>query len=144
MNQETDNGEEEYSEEGEENYGRFIAEVIKQQAVWLLAKGENPAVAESDDYEGAGVMMFFSNKTLAQAVVDESYPDYKPDLIPLFDFLYYWLAGMPDDGMLAGTNWSADLVGLESHPDDLIEDIESSMDETMLKAYDEEWERQEA
>ncbi|MCW8877448.1 MAG: DUF2750 domain-containing protein [Kangiellaceae bacterium] len=33
----------------------------------------------------------------------------------LFDF-FRWLAGMSDDGIAAGTNWTGDLVGLECDP----------------------------
>jgi hypothetical protein len=46
-------------------------------------------------------------------VQQSHFPEYEPGEIALFDFLFRWLSGMQQDGVLAGTNFSGDLAGLE-------------------------------
>ena len=42
-----------------------------------------------------------------------------------------WLAGMSEDGVLVGTNWDAELEGLEVEPSDLAEEL-------LIEEYEEE------
>jgi hypothetical protein len=45
----------------------------------------------------------------------------------LFNFLYRWLPGMSGDGVLAGTNWTGELIGLEHDPYELREEVEAAL-----------------
>ncbi len=42
---------------------------------------------------------------------------------------------MDDDGVVAGTNWSGDLVGLEFSPEELRDQLFDMMPEKMTKSY---------
>ena len=54
----------------------------------------------------------------------------------LFDFLYRWLPGMSGDGVMAGPNWTGELVGKEIDPYDLRVDIEGRMPPRMAAEYE--------
>ena len=58
-------------------------------------------------------MPFWSDRALAAACAVEEWSVYVPTPIPLADFLADWLPGMITADMLAGTDWNADLIGME-------------------------------
>lgn len=113
----------------------FIEEVIASEVVWLLANEDGVANSASVDDESTAVLMFWSQHSLVQRVKHNGFEGYTADKLSLSDFLYRWLPGMDEDAVLAGVNWSKDLVGTESDPDDLREDIEAQMPTELLAEY---------
>jgi hypothetical protein len=79
--------------------------------------------------------MFWSDRAYASRARQQSFPEYEPAEISLFDFLFRWLPGMAADGVLAGTNWTGDLVGLEFAPNELQETILSAMGPVRAENY---------
>ena len=47
---------------------------------------------------------------------------------------------MSGDGVLAGTNWTGDLIGVESDPFELREEIEAEMSEELFKKHKDQYE----
>ena len=117
------------------NHERFINRIIESETVWYLGNDTGVAVCDSYDFDNAKVTLFFSDKAYANKVKKDSFPEFDAKSMLLFDFLFRWLTGMSDDGVVAGTNWTGDLVGLESDPQDLKEVIEKYMGSEMLDRY---------
>lgn len=112
---------------GQANYERFIEQTVTGGGAWLLASPAGTAVCESDEFEDTDVILFFSSLTDARQVQAKLFPDHKPEKITLFDLLCRWLPGMARDGVLVGPNWTADLVGLESEPDEVREELTDNL-----------------
>ncbi len=110
-----------------ENYQRFIRRIVERESVWILSREGGTAYCESDDYEDTDVLLFFSDEAYARRAKDESFPEFEPKQISLFDFLYRWLPGMTADGHLAGPNWTGDLIGIEIEPYDLRVAVEDAL-----------------
>jgi hypothetical protein len=98
---------------------RFIGRVVESETVWYLASENGTAFCESnseedeDQEEPPTVLLFFSDAAYARRSQNQHFAGYQVTRMDLFDFLYRWLPGMTDDRILAGPNWSGDLVGLE-------------------------------
>jgi hypothetical protein len=105
-----------------ENHNRFLQRVVKSEVVWGLRGPNGFADCDSND-SNTVVLMFWSDRGYAARVRQQSFPEFEPAEISLFDFLFRWLPGMAKDGVLAGTNWTGDLVGLEFDPTELQEEI---------------------
>ena len=115
------------SDDFDENYDRFVAEVAENGIVWGLEGEDGFAVCPSLRHEDTDVMPFWSNQALAEAVcVDES-AVYKPVAIDLEEFVDDWLPGMHEDIIIVGVNWNEDLEGAEEEPLDLLEDIDEEL-----------------
>jgi hypothetical protein len=126
--------------DAEADHRRFIERVIESETVWLLHHGtDGVAYCESNDYEDEeiAVIMFWSDRAYAARTQKQSLPEFEPAEISLFDFLFKWLRGMADDGALAGANWTGDLIGLETDPEDLQEEIVEQMPPEMIARYQE-------
>lgn len=100
---------------------RFVRRVTKLQVVWYLDCDTGAARCASNeiiasDQAPANVILFFSDAAYARRVRTRSFPEFEPVTLSLFDFLYRWLPGMSEDGILAGVNWTGDLIGLELDP----------------------------
>jgi hypothetical protein len=117
-----------------ENHERFISRVLASQVVWGLKAARGFADCDSNESDGP-VLMFWSDRAYATRVRQQSFPEYEPEEITLFDFLFRWLPGMAKDGVLAGTNWPGDLVGLEIAPMELRETILSVMPPEQFQEY---------
>lgn len=120
----------------EANHRRFIKRVIESETVWYLQSAEGVAVAESYDYEDAEVLLFWSDRAYAGRAKIASFPDHQEESTTLFSFLYRWLPGMTGDGVLAGTNWTGELVGLEFQAFPLRKQIEAAMPDSLKAAYE--------
>jgi hypothetical protein len=123
------------------NHRRFVERVITNQCVWYLKNGEGVATSTSnyDDEETENettVLMFWSDRAYASRVKNNGFENYEVECLELFNFLYRWLPGMTGDRVLAGTNWSGDLIGVEKDPFELREEIEASMPETIKIEYE--------
>src|SRR5688572_15034426 len=95
------------------NHERFVARVAEKEIVWGLASPRGFAVCPSNEDEERTVLMFWSDRAYASRVKQSAFAEYEPAEITLFDFLFRWLSGMEQDGVLAGTNFNGDLAGLE-------------------------------
>jgi len=108
--------------------------VVESEIVWGLSSDHGFADCESNESDRT-VLVFWSDRGYASRVRQQSYPDYEPSEISLFDFLFRWLPGMEKDKLLVGTNWTGDLVGLEFEPRTLEEEIITAMPRERLQAY---------
>ena len=126
-----------------ENHERFIRRIIESETVWYLSDNESHTAycySNDDDFdEDVSVLMFCSDEAYANRARKSEFTEYSVKFMSLFDFLYRWLPGMTGDGVLAGTNWTGDLVGLEFKPYDLRVEIEGMMskepNDRYLKLY---------
>lgn len=117
------------------DHRRFIERIIASETVWAL-KGESGfAWCESNEAANKDVILFWSDRAYAKRAQESQFPKCEPAALSLFDFLFRWVPGMSDDGVLAGTNWTGALTGIESHPDRLQEQITDRMPEPMLNRY---------
>lgn len=118
----------------QENHARFVHRIVASEQVWGLKGPNGWANAQSNETERTGVLLFWSDEPYARRAQSDS-PDHTPTPIALFDFLYRWLPGMSGDGVLAGTNWTGDLVGLEKDPFELREEIEAVLPPEVAQRY---------
>lgn len=109
----------------ESNYRRFVERVRETEEVWGLQSKEGWAYSESNEYEDADVLVFWSDRAYAQRHVQGEWSQHVPTPIPLDEFIDHWLRGMDEDGTLVGPNWDAGLCGLEVEPRDLAEKLTS-------------------
>ena len=126
----------------DDNHDRFIMRIIESETVWYLQHPDGVANSVSNEDEETTILLFWSDKAYAKRVQNNGFEDYQETSMDLFDFLYRWLPGMSGDGVLAGTNWTGDLIGIEINPFDLRKEIEGRMPDTLkqehLKRYKEE------
>jgi hypothetical protein len=118
----------------EDNHSRFVAGAVEGEKVWGLSTEDGFLACESDKTEERAVLPFWSGADearTAQAEVEAS----EVDSIELFDFLFRWLPGMEDDGVLVGTNWTAALEGKEVEPLDLQDEILDAMSDDARISY---------
>src|SRR5688500_17243747 len=99
----------------EENYRRFIERVAASGEAWILKNESGAAHCESNEGD-SDVILFFSDAAYARRVQNSAMTKYQPQRLDLFDLLFRWLPGMSNDGVLAGPNWTEDLIGLELNP----------------------------
>jgi hypothetical protein len=114
---------------------RFIQRVIASESVWALRGGMGFAYCESNEDDEKAVIVFWSDRAYAERARKSQFPEYEPAKIPLFDFLFRWLPGMSADGVLAGTNWTGNLIGCEVEPARLQDQITDQMPQDMLTRY---------
>lgn len=116
---------------------RFLDRVISAEIVWALKGDDGFAWCGSNDHEGHDVILFWSDRAYAERARKTEFPEYMPAEINLFDFLFRWLPGMANDEVLAGANWTGQLIGIESGPNELQDQIINHMPEDMMKLYKE-------
>jgi hypothetical protein len=123
---------------------RFVRRVVKSEIVWYLSSDVGVAYCESNDDESgdepAAVLLFFSDEAYARRAQTRQFSDHEVTSMSLFDFLYRWLPGMTGDGVLAGPNWSGDLIGLEVQAFPVRERIDRIMTREHLKRYQKQYE----
>jgi len=101
---------------------------LKSEEGWCLA----PSNATDDEEDGdeeveVDVLPFWSDRAYAKQCARDDWAHYEPTAIDLADFLEAWLPGMAEAGERVGTNWNADLVGLESDPLELKAELEAAL-----------------
>ena len=112
-----------------ERYERFIRRVVEHGMVWGLRSPDGWAYCwsnESDDADVA-IIVFWSDRAYAANCAKDEWQDYRPEAIPLEEFLERWLPGMAADGVLAGTNWNVHLCGREAKPLELKSRLEEAL-----------------
>ena len=97
----------------DDNHDRFIRRIIESETVWYLQHTDGVANSVSNEDEETTILMFWSDIAYAKRVRNNGFEDYQERSMDLFEFLYRWLPGMSGDGVLAGTNWTGDLIGCE-------------------------------
>lgn len=113
-----------------DNHRRFIERVAKSRVVWGLKSTKGWAVAPSNDHEGQEVMPFWSDRAYAARAARDEWAGYEVTAIDVDSFIDNWLRGMNKDGLLAGTNWNAQLMGLEVEPAELAQALLEAMEGT--------------
>ena len=121
------------------NHDRFVSRIIEKETVWYLSHPEGVANSVSDDDEETVVLLFWSDRAYATRAKQEEFPEYHASTMDLFDFLFRWLPGMSGDGVLAGTNWTQDLIGVEKDPFKLREEVEAQMSSELKARYEEKY-----
>jgi hypothetical protein len=119
----------------DDSHKRFVQRIVEKEIVWYLSNSEGVAHSESNDDEESTVLIFWSDEAYARRAKNETFPEYEETSMDLFDFLFRWLPGMSGDGALAGTNWTHDLIGVESDPFELREEIENEMSEDQRERH---------
>lgn len=119
------------------NHKRFIERIIQSETIWYLSHPDGVATSVSNDDESTTILLFWSDRAYAKNAKRNEFSEYKETSMDLFDFLFRWLPGMSGDKVLSGTNWTYDLIGIESDPFDLREQIEDKMPEEIKRKYEE-------
>lgn len=111
----------------QENKDRFVRTAAEADEIYTLSCESGTAFCESTEQPDRDILLFFSDAAYARRALDQSFPEYNVEPIPVFDFLYRWLPGMSKDGAFVGPNWTGDLVGLEVDPFALRDEIENQL-----------------
>jgi len=110
-------------DDGQARHERLVARVKETKTVWGLKSSHGWAVCESNEYEDTDVYPFWSEESDARVHCTDDWARFGPASLPLDVFIDTWLVGMSEDGVLVGTNWDAELSGLEIEPDDLAREL---------------------
>jgi hypothetical protein len=110
----------------QEDYRRFIERVASSGEAWILNAESGAAHCESNE-EDSDVILFFSDAAYARRVQQKVMTDYEPSRLDLFDVLFRWLPGMAKDEVLAGPNWTGDLIGMELNPLQVQKDLYAAL-----------------
>ena len=113
-----------HAEEG--GLDRFCARAAASGEVWVLTEGEDCAVVESEEFDDAEVMPFWSSKADAEKAATGDWARYTPGAVSLAEFLDDWLPRMDEDGFLVGPDWSEELEGDEIEPESLFRRLETA------------------
>ncbi len=118
------------------NHARFVRRIVQSETVWYLSHPDGVANSISDDDDETTILLFWSDRPYATRAKKEEFPEFEEASMDLFDFLFRWLPGMSRDGVLAGTNWTQDLIGVEKDPFELREEIEECMPPELRARHD--------
>jgi hypothetical protein len=111
------------TDDAQANHELFVHRVKETGLVWGLKVDEDWAICESNEYEDQMVFPFWSDEADARVHCADEWADYAPASIALDEFAQDWLVGMDEDDVLVGTNWDADLSGVEIEPMELAEEL---------------------
>lgn len=127
----------------QENHDRFIRRIVESETVWTLSKDNSFAYAESNQNENpSDILLFWSDRAYAKRAKQNNYPEFEETAITLFNFLFRWLPGMAGEGVLAGTNWTGDLVGLEYNAYKLRQEIEAALSPEQADRFNKQYNEQ--
>ncbi|MFJ1434472.1 DUF2750 domain-containing protein [Capnocytophaga canimorsus] len=115
-------------------YEHFISKVVQTQIIYTLEDKQGVAICGSNDFELDGepvpVLLFWSDKVLANACKVEEWASYDVKEIPLNEFMENWCLGMYDDEVVSGIEFDMNLFGKEESPlrllHDLLEEVKST------------------
>ncbi len=114
----------ELTENSKQNYETFLEQVVASNVVWGIANENGWAACESEDYDEASVIPFWSSKEYAEAYIKFEWPRYQPKQISLQEFIENWLPGMDEDGVYVGINWCEKNNDLEMESLVLLDDLD--------------------
>ncbi len=106
------------------NYHLFIDQSLENEVVWGLLSEQGWAQLESENYEDASVIPFWSDKSYVENFITSEWTNYKISKIPLEEFFNDWLPGMDEDGILVGINWSEEYDDIEMEPLIVLDDLD--------------------
>lgn len=153
-------------EQDEQAVERFVREAVATETVWGIRTSNGFAVLPADSEYATTAILFWSSEgeavqaaaqfnaggtavdrlthSRSETVRGSDYQGGQAAGIPLFDFLYRWLANMPRDFACAGPNWAVpDLVGLSVRCSELSRRLEEQLAGTgQLTTYRERYERE--
>lgn len=112
----------------EADHTRFLQQVRESGQVWGLKSSTGWAVSESGEFEDTLVYPFWSDPADAAPHCTGDWAHFRPAAIPLESFMADWLPGMSEDAVLVGTNWDADLSGMEWEPLELAQQLHQTLD----------------
>jgi len=112
-----------------EQHARFLQRVIDSGEVWALRADEGWCVAPSNQDEEVAVMPFWSDAAYARRCAVDEWEPFEATPVPLELFLEQWLPGLHGEGDLVGTDWDANLIGLEIEPLELKRQLEEKLDQ---------------
>lgn len=102
-----------------ENHERFVRRVLGAREVWGLKSEDGWAICDSTEFSDRSVMPFWSDRAYAQRAARNEWAHYAPTPLSLAQFVETWLVGMSADRVLVGTNWDANICGVQVEPADL-------------------------
>jgi len=94
----------------------FVERAVTSGQIWGLASRDGWAVCASSDDDNIDVYPFWSQEAAARRHCVDEWSVFRPAAVSIDDFIEDWLPGMEEDEVLAGTDWNADLEGLEVEP----------------------------
>jgi len=104
-------------------YNQFIDKAVALKSVWGLKGKGGWANSHSATDEAVGVVPFWSDRASAKICARDDWKGFLPTEILLSEFLESWCMEMGESESLAGINWDAKLLGLESDALQLAVDI---------------------
>ena len=120
----------------QENHDRFIRRIVESETIWALSKENSYAYAEIYKEENPlDIILFWSDKEYANSVKQSHYPEFNETAITLYNFVFRWLPGMSSESVLAGTDWTGDLVGLEHEAYQLRLEIEAALSSEQIDRF---------
>lgn len=105
-----------------DNHRRFVERVKESGVVWGLKAEDGWAICPSNEHD-CNVMPFWSDEAYARRCAVKEWSGHTPTAIDIDSFIDHWLRGMHEDGMLVGTNFNADMAGLEVEPIDIAKEL---------------------
>jgi len=103
----------------------FIKTITKKKKVYYLEGADDLATLDSTLYqtetgEPATVILFWSEKRLAQALATAEWSSYEPKETSLVEFLENYCIGLHSDGHIIGTDYNSGMAGFEILPLQLV------------------------
>lgn len=118
------------------NHDRFVKRISESEVVWYLSHPDGVANSVSDNDEETTILLFWSDRPYATRARKDGFSEYQEDSMDLFNFLFRRLPAMSGDGVLAGTNWTQDLIGVEKDPFALREEIQNQMPDELKSRHE--------
>lgn len=75
---------------------------------------------EDNERKQVGLICFWSERSLAKSCIKDDWIDYVPVEISLGDNIEDWCIGIPNEGLLIGTEFNQNMFGFEVDPLDLV------------------------
>lgn len=94
-----------------ERHGAFVRRAVERDQVWGLWDAAQDGWCTSDGEPA--VVPFWGERDYAARCATGEWEGLEPRAVPLRAFLIAWLTGLHQDGVVVGTNWSAELDGHE-------------------------------
>lgn len=127
------------------NHKHFVEKVCTTEIVYTLKNAEGYVSApcnlmEDDEGLPFDKMCFWSDRDLAASCITEEWEDCIIEELPLNIFIEKWCVGMSSEGLIAGTEASAEGIGFEIDPLELVlqlaEQLTEQQKEIHLQQYD--------
>lgn len=98
----------------------FVSEALATNTVWAIRDASG--FPTSTNSSGETAMPFWSMESRARRVIEglDAYRGFEPVQLELETFTARWLAGLQNDGLMVGLNWSGERAsGYDMKPADL-------------------------